>query len=369
MNSTTFDYIDSDQKLIAFSAQLSGAEWLAVDTEFMRERTYYAQLALIQVASEQGNACIDPVAVKDLSPLHAIMQDTACVKIMHSASQDLEILKQVFSFVPQPLFDTQVAAGFLGAADQISYASIVKNHLNIELDKEQTRTNWLQRPLTAAQIKYAQLDVLHLHEIYTQLQTQLAEQGRDDWHVQECATLVQRYEQEDLVATAWQRIKSVQNMDVAAQQVVKILSAWREQVAQQKDLPREWVLGKQVIVELANIRPKNMQQLTHVESLTSKQFDRLGNKLLTLVNDVSDEEKTTTIEPLSVPLDVAQRKQAKTLMAALRERAEKMGVTPALLANRNAVESLVRGERNLALLQTWRKQEVGDHLLQLLDAS
>ncbi len=353
MTATAFDYIDSDQKLTQFCAQIAGAQWISVDTEFMRERTYYAQLVLIQVASDSVTACIDPVANPNLEPLNSIMQNAECIKIMHSASQDLEVLNQVLGFVPSPLFDTQIAAGFLGAADQISYAGIVKEVLDIELSKGETRTNWLQRPLTPAQIEYAQLDVVYLKQIADQLTSQLIDMGRLAWHQQECETLVRRYQQEDAMGLAWTRIKAVQSMSASEQAIVRVIAAWRETLAQQRDLPREWVLGKQAIAEIARTRPTNVVQLKQIGSLTEKQKKHYATVLLALVRKA---ENVDSIASALQPLDVHQRQQAKKLMKALRDKAESLSITPALIANRSMVEALVRGERDLALLKTWRGQ-------------
>ncbi len=361
----SFDYIDSDQKLTQFSQQISEATWIAVDTEFMRERTYYAQLALIQVASEFGNACIDPVAITDLSALDAVMQSADCMKIMHSASQDLEVLKHELGYVPSPLFDTQIAAGFLGAADQISYAAMTMEVLGIELSKEQTRTNWLQRPLTKEQIKYAQLDVLYLDQIRCYLMAKLEDAGRTSWHQQECQALVGRYETEDAIEQAWSRIKSAQSMDAQSQAIVRKLSAWRETVAQQRDLPREWVMGKQVIVDLARLAPQDQASLRQVESLTEKQGKRYGAQILTLIASARSAPVSVSI---TEPLSSEQRRWVKTLMEALRNKAEKMQVSPALIANRAMIEDVVRGNKDVAVLHGWRAEQIGNELLNLLDS-
>lgn len=363
---TSFDYIDSDQKLTQFSQQISAAKWISVDTEFMRERTYYAQLALVQIASDLGNACIDPLAVSNLSALDDLMQSADCIKIMHSASQDLGVLKQVLGYVPSPLFDTQIAAGFLGIANQISYAAIVMKVLGIKLSKEQTRTNWLQRPLTKDQIKYAQLDVLHLAEIRDHLVSKLDEAGRVSWHQQECDALVKRYAEEDAIKQAWGTIKSVQLMDARSQGIVKNLSAWRETIAQQRDLPREWVLGKQVIVELARSAPKDVVSLSQIDSMTDKQINRYGVKIIKLVSNATAPKESVV---LSVALlSDAERKMVKSLMDALRTKAEQLLIAPALIANRSMIESLVRGKRDLAVLNNWRAEQVGNGLLSILES-
>lgn len=357
---TKFDYIDSDVQLVAFSRKIASVKWLAVDTEFMRERTYYAQLALIQIASESGNALIDVPALSNLAPLVDIFTRSDCLKIMHSASQDLEVLHQAFDVMPGPLFDTQIAASFLGEADQIAYASILKHRLDIEIEKDQTRTNWLQRPLSSAQLAYAEADVLYLFALYEQLVDELDSLGRLEWVASESQSLADKTRQGFAPELAWQRINSIPHLAPEQQKIAIALANWRERRAQTRDLPREWVLKKQVLTNLAKLQPASISELKSIEGLNDKLVHRLGKQLLEVIKQVDQHEGLTV--PIT-SLNGEQRGQAKKLMNWLRERGASLQIAPSLIANRKTIEQLVLGERDLALLTGWRAEVAGNELL------
>lgn len=362
-----FDYIDSDVKLTAFSDEIASSTWLAVDTEFMRERTYYAQLALIQIATDTVCALIDVPALSSLDPLVDAFTRQNCLKIMHSASQDLEVLSQSMGVMPTPLFDTQIAASFLGEADQIAYGAIVKQRIGVELDKDQTRTNWLQRPLTPAQLGYAELDVLYLYDLYQQLRDELIAENRLAWAEEESAALGDKTVLGSDISRAWTRLKSINRLMPKQQQVACALASWREERAQARDLPREWVLKKQAIIGLAKFQPASLNALHDIEGLQEKQIQRIGR---TLLNQVAQATKQLPAEPLPLlaELSAAQRGRVKNLAARLREIGEAQHIAPALIANRNTLEKLVLGARDLPLLQGWRAEIAGKELLGLLES-
>jgi len=360
-----FDYIDSDEQLIAFSREISSAKWLAVDTEFMRERTYYAQLALIQVASENSFALIDAPALSSLAPLREVFSRDSCLKIMHSASQDMEVLSQSLGVMPAPLFDTQIAASFLGEADQIAYAAIVKQRIGVELDKDQTRTNWLQRPLSSAQLGYAEADVLYLYELYCQLVAELRANERLEWVKAESQSLGEKMRQASEPELAWQRLKSLSRLSPGQQHLVKALASWRERRAQQRDLPREWILNKQALIGIAKAQPETMRQFGDIEGLTPKVAQRIGKQLLRVVAEMSAGEYKSLVP---ADLSAEQRGQAKRIMARLRAIGDMQNIAPSLIANRSSIERLVAGERDLPLLKGWRAEVAGGELLNLVDA-
>lgn len=362
---TKFDYIDSDAQLIAFSNKIANAKWLAADTEFMRERTYYAQLALIQIASEDAHALIDVPALSSLEPLVEVFTRSDCLKIMHSASQDLEVLHQSMGAMPAPLFDTQIAASFLGEADQIAYGAIVKQRLGIELDKDQTRTNWLQRPLSQAQLGYAELDVLYLYTLYEQLLDELKAAGRLVWVQDESKALADKTRLGVDVDQAWKRVKSIGRLNASQQHVARALSKWREERAQARDLPREWVLKKQAIIGLSKFQPDSIRDMIDIEGLHEKQIHRMGTMLIRLVQQAAAEPPAAQLM-LEIELTGEQRGLAKKIMARLRQIGDEQRIAPSLIANRNAIEQLVLGRRDIALLQGWRADVAGSALLEML---
>jgi len=359
-----FDYIDSDEQLIAFSREIASAEWMAVDTEFMRERTYYAQLALIQVASNNSFALIDTPALSSLAPLREVFSRDNCLKIMHSASQDMEVLDQSLGVMPAPLFDTQIAASFLGEADQIAYAAIVKQRIGVDLDKDQTRTNWLQRPLSPAQVGYAEADVLYLYELYDQLIAELKAGKRLEWAKVESQSLGEKMRQASEPELAWQRLKGLSRLRPEQQHIAKALASWREHRAQQRDLPREWILSKQALIGIAKAQPQSMRELGNIEGLNPKVAQRIGKQLLKVVAEMPSGD----YQPL-VPADLSaeQRGLAKRIMARLRAIGEAQNIAPSLIANRSSIERLVAGERDLPLLKGWRAEVAGSELLHLLE--
>lgn len=360
-----FDYIDSDEQLIAFSREIASARWLAVDTEFMRERTYYAQLALVQIASDQACALIDVPALGSLQPLLDAFTRGDCLKIMHSASQDLEVLEQVLGAMPEPLFDTQIAASFLGEADQVAYAGLVKQRLGIELEKDQTRTNWLQRPLSAAQLGYAEADVLYLHDLYELLLAELRDIERADWVYDESRALGEKTRLAGDPELAWQRLSSLARLKPEQQHLARDLAVWRERRAQQRDLPREWVLKKQALIAIAQRQPRNLNQLRTIDGLTEKSIQRIGPPLLKVIEHARQPQSPSMIQ---TELNAEQRGLVRRLMARLRAIAETVSIAPSLIANRNTIERLVVGERDLSLLEGWRKEVAGRELLQMLEA-
>src|SRR5215469_11566836 len=183
-------YVDTPQALESLCARLRGQPWIAVDTEFMRERTYYPELCLVQVATDEVVACVDPLALPSLEPLLKLLLDERMVKVLHAARQDLEIFFHLSGKVPQPVFDTQVAARFLGLPDQVGYGAAVQSLLGITLDKSHARTDWARRPLPPAALDYAADDVRHLRELYHRMQAELAARGRADWAGPELKALV-----------------------------------------------------------------------------------------------------------------------------------------------------------------------------------
>lgn len=357
-----FDYIDSDAQLIAFSRKISSAKWLAIDTEFMRERTYYAQLALIQVATEDSFALIDAPALSNLEPLLDAFTRSDCLKIMHSASQDLEVLYQALGQMPAPLFDTQIAASFLGEPDQIAYGAIVKQRLGIELDKGQTRTNWLQRPLSAAQISYAEADVLHLYELYEQLVAELSTLNRLDWVYDESNLLAEKTLNGFASELAWQRLKGISRLTPQQQNSAVCLATWREQRAQSRDLPREWILKKQILITLAKLAPNSLQALKNIEGMNDKLANRIGKQVLKIIAETPQEPVQFIAQ---TELSSEQRQQTKKLMAWVRNLGEKEKIAPALIANRAVIEQFITGKQDLPLFHGWRATLVGNTLLKM----
>ncbi len=248
-------YIDTSAALRELCGQLRGNPWLTLDTEFLREKTYYPRLCLLQVATPELVACIDPLALEDLSPLLDVIYDDSITKVMHAARQDMEIFFHLRHTLPSPVFDTQIAALLLGYPDQIGYGNLVKETLGIELEKLHTRTDWSRRPLSDEQIRYAADDVFHLAQVYRHLVGKLTELGRLDWLSDDFARLTQVDLYRNDPAQAWLKVRGGNRLRGAGLAVLQALAQWRETLARDQDRPRGWLLRDDELVEIARHLP------------------------------------------------------------------------------------------------------------------
>jgi len=221
-------FIDRPEQLATFVEAMHGARWLAVDTEFIRERTYFPRLCLIQIASEEIAACIDPLKIEDLSPLKALLLDPGITKVFHAARQDLEIFLHIWGELPTPIFDTQPAAALLGIGDQVGYGNLIQQVLGINLAKDHSRTDWSRRPLQKAQMRYALDDVIYLGQAYRKMRRQLEEQGRLEWLEAEFESLADpaTYALEPMAM--WQRVKGRQHLKGVRLAILQQLARARE---------------------------------------------------------------------------------------------------------------------------------------------
>ena len=357
-------WIETDEALHACCARLNAAEWLALDTEFMRERTYYPKLCLVQVATPQIVACVDVLALPSLDPLLAVLDDTRILKVLHSARQDLEMFFHVNGRVPAPLFDTQLAASFAGFPDQAGYATLVQALLGVTLEKSHTRADWSRRPLPPAVRQYAADDVRYLCKIYPLLKHKLESQHRLAWLDAETARLTDPATYRSEPDSAWQRLRGLQRLKPQQLAAAKALAAWRERAAMQSNLPRQWVLKDEVLVDLAKQLPATTEALRSVRGLQEGTARKYGEEWLGLVNGARSDAKPASPAPR---LNAAQQALVDALMAVLRLQGAAAGVSPAQLASRGELERLARGERDVAVLQGWRLETAGRALLELLE--
>ncbi|MDN5938353.1 MAG: ribonuclease D [Salinisphaera sp.] len=351
--------------LSALVTRLRGRPWVAIDTEFLRERSYYPRLCLVQVADIREIACIDVLALEDLSPLATLLDDRSVTKVFHAAGQDLEALHLTTGVAPHPIFDTQVAAALLGHPDQIGYAPLVQAMLGVALAKSHTRSDWSRRPLGSEALAYAADDVRYLAQIYPQLITQLEQRGRLPWLDGEFTHLVDNATTTPDPDQAWRRIKAAARLPAGAQQALSRLAAWREHTAMHADRPRGWILKDDVLVDLARRRPTDKAALAGIRGLPDAVQRKHGAAILGCIRNAADADKA----PLATPrpaLDAGQAAVVDLLMSGLRARAAEMDIAPATLASRRDLEALVAGDEQIALLQGWRRAAAGEAVLALL---
>jgi ribonuclease D len=360
-------FIDTPQALAALCAQLNSSEWIALDTEFIRERTYYPRLCLLQVATPRIVACIDPLALESLDPLLDIVYDTGITKVLHAAYQDLEIFYQLQGEPPRPVFDTQIAASLLGFGEQIGYGSLVQQVLNVQLKKAHSRSDWCARPLDAAQLRYAADDVRYLCSVYSHLRHLLIHKARLDWLTEDLARLCDPDNYQTNAHDAWQRIGGTQQLSPRQLGILRALAAWREQEAASRDLSRKRVLADPVLVDLARMAPRDRAALARVRGLQKYQVERHGSAIITVIGAALQESESTWPKPPPKRvLSTAQEATIDILMALVRRQAALHEVSPAALATRSALERLVLGDADVPVLHGWRAQIVGCMLQRML---
>jgi ribonuclease D len=363
----TIQYVDNSQSLSDLCQQLAGSQWLAVDTEFHREKTYYPELCLIQVANDDIIACVDPLAVDDLTPLLDLFYREDMTLVFHAARQDLELFFLLRDSLPAHVFDTQLAATVLGYGDQIGYGNLVKQCLNVDLDKAHARTDWRQRPLSSEQLEYAADDVRYLRSLYHQLNDKLTETGRRSWLKEDFAALsaVKTYQEDP--NKSWLRIKGAGRLKPAQLAVLQQLGAWREQRAVKHNLPRRWVLKDDVMLDLARFAPASTEAMKKIRGMEQRDIDRHGKAILEAIEKGKAVPKSEwPVIKRPTPLSNQQDAVVDALMALLRQRCDEQNITPAAVASRKDVEALVRGE-DTSLQQGWRHEIVGQQLEDFLN--
>lgn len=357
-------FVDTPEGLTGLYAQLKGSEWLAVDTEFIREKTYYPKLCLIQVCNGEVAACIDPLKLADLGPLLEILYDGSILKVLHAARQDLEIFLHDYHQLPMPVFDTQPAAALLGEGDQVGYANLVKQLLNVELPKDQSRTDWSQRPLDEQQLRYAFDDVVYLGRLYLHMRGHLFDRERLQWLAADFATLADPHTYYPDPQSMWKRTKGKQVLRGRQLAVLQKLAAWRELKARERDLPRKWLLKDEVMIELSRRMPRDATGLSKIRGLEPGQIRREGETLIELISEGAEmpREQWPSDKHRPTPLDAGQEAMVDLLTAALRLVADQHQLSPLAIASRKELEKLVRGEPDCSLLEGWRHSLAGEAL-------
>ncbi len=360
-------FIDTPEALNVFCQQIKDSSWLAIDTEFLREKTYHPQLCLIQIANEEAIACVDPLAISDLSELLDILYKPDMTLVFHAARQDLELFFMMRNALPQNLFDSQLAATVLGYGDQIGYGKLVKECLDVDLDKSHSRTDWSKRPLDQAQIDYAADDVRYLRELYPLLKSALDEKGRLSWLDDDFAKLTDTKTYTPAPDKIWRKVKGAGRLKGVQLAILQRIGQWRENMALEKNRPRRWILKDEVMIDLARIAPTNSEKLKKIRGLEEKTIAKNGQTLLNHIEEAKASPKDQWPElKQPTPLTNEQEALIDALMALLRHYCTEQSIAPAAVATRKDIELLVRGERDISLVAGWRREIVGQYLEQFL---
>jgi ribonuclease D len=344
---------------------LSGSEAVGIDTEFMRERTYYAQLCLLQLSDTEHSGCVDTLALEDLTPLRALLADPKVCKILHAARQDLEVLWPAAGAV-RNVFDTQVAAGLIGLPAQIGYGDLVSRLLDIQLHKGQTRTDWSRRPLSPEQLQYAIEDVLHLPPLRLRLLDELAQRGRLAWFKEDSAALDAASASFEVnPEEAWLRLKGFSELDEGRIRVARLLAGWRERRAMAANRPRGWILPDPALREIVQRVPRSSADLERIQDLPEGIRDRSGEQILALVSEAGVPNPAPALPQRRRP-DAEQLARIDRLAQVAREVAGQLQIAPELLVTRKQLERLADGDRAASALNGWRREIIGEPLLAAL---
>jgi ribonuclease D len=362
-----FAFVDRLDEAQALARDWAGVGQLAVDTEFVRETTYRAQLCLMQLSDGQRIVCLDMLALQGPGPFGKLLTDPGVRKVFHSARQDLEVLTEHLGAVPGPVWDTQIAAALLGYPDQVGYTQLAGAELDVTLPKDHARTDWSRRPLSAEQLRYAAADVQWLLPLAERLEAGLTRLGRLGWVADENAALCDPGLYAFDPAGAWRRVKGIGQVEGQALARLVALARWREEEALRRNRPRRWILKDEALLALAVQQSDELDTLAAVASVPPAVLRRHGEALLALMREAADAVPPTGHMPAR--LEPAQDRLARRLMARVRELAERHKVSSPLLATRREIEALVLGRRDLPILAGWRRELAGEELLQLLDAA
>lgn len=357
-----FFYIVDQAALTDCCFRMRGASWLALDTEFIREQTFYPQLCLIQIAIPGQVACIDPLALPSLAPLLDILHDPAITKVIHAAHQDLEIFYHLRGATPAPVFDTQLAALVLGGGSQIGYAALVQQLLGVDLAKTHTRADWRRRPLAPEWLAYAADDVRYLPELYQRQRAALIERGWLDALAEDFRALADpdRYRLQPL--DAWRRVRDHNRLRGVQRAVLRALAAWREERACASDRPRRWILDDLVLLELARRMPQTPDELRRIRDLPPATLHRHGDALLErIAAGRAEPPERWPARPARPHLSPEQAGRVDELLDLIAARANQYGISPQAVADRRDVEQWLAGADS-PLRHGWRAALIGREL-------
>jgi ribonuclease D len=365
---SSMSLITGNDELAALCARLATYEFITVDTEFLRETTFWPILCVVQVASNDEAHAIDAMADGlDLAPLYALMANERVLKVFHAARQDVEIFWKLANAIPRPMFDTQVAAMVCGHGDQVSYSELVQSICHASIDKSSRFTDWARRPLARAQIDYAIADVTYLREVYKALAVELDKSGRRSWLEDEMKVLTSAATYEQHPENAWERLKNRARKprDLAA---LMELAAWRETEAQTRDVPRSRVLKDDVLVEVALAAPRTADALANLRAFPrGMERSRAGSDIIEAI------ERGLARDPKSLPKLNKDRRgppgaaaTVELLKVLLRQVCDSSGVAGKMIATVDDLEAIAASDNaDVAALRGWRRQLFGERALEL----
>ena len=332
-------WIDSNQKLQQMCAQLIEVATLAIDTEFIRTDTFYPKIALIQISNGEQCWLIDVLSIDQFGSLKQLLEDPGRILIFHACAEDLEVLDHALDIRPASIFDTQIAAGIVNIGYCIGYARLVMQMFEIELDKQETRSDWLKRPLTDRQLDYAAIDVLYLHRMHEILGSTMQDLQREDWFAEETQAMFDMAAGRKDTSDYYLRIKGAWRLQAKSLSALRRLCDWREDTARVLDKPRSHVIKDTVLLELARRLPTGEEQLHGIEGWYPRSVKRYGQMVL---RQIAASGNDTPAEAIPEPLTKSANNVMKAMRSALSEVAEEQNIPQEFLSNKKELEAILR---------------------------
>lgn len=355
--------IDQQSRLADACSAIAADDLIYLDTEFVRTTQFSPRLCLTQIAAGDRIFCVDELADMDTSPLWDLLCSGSGLRIVHAAKQDMEVAWVRHKRLPDPLFDTQIAAALVGQPAQVGYAGLVKALLDVDVDKTHTRADWSLRPLGPELIHYAASDVVHLPLVYAMLREQLEKLGRYDWAVEDSARLVDPVLYIVDPNEAWRRLAGIPRLPVPAQLRARRLARWREENAFRSDRPRQWILGDKSLLDIAMRRPRTEAELAGCAEVAPGTAKRQGEALLAELEAADREYAGGTDLKQEARPELVDPEQLKRIGKVVDDVAKALGLAPEILATRKDITAAIRGEPDLRPLTGWRRAVIGEPLL------
>ena len=362
-------YIASQDELEAFIQRARTSSLLAIDTEFLREKTYYPKLCLMQLATDDEVAIVDPFAVSDLSVLSELFENESIVKIFHAGRQDIEIIIYDIGCMPKPIFDTQVAAALLGQTQQIGYASLVHAICGVKLKKTDSFTDWSARPLSESQIEYAEDDVVYLPRMYAAMREKLESKGRLSWLDSDFEDMAREDTYVVNERDRFRKLKHYTQLSRRQMAAAREMAAWREIEARRRNVPRKWVLTDEQIVEACKREPRKIDDLFMVRGVRERLTVKDARTVIELVAAALDSAPDTwPVIPAVTRSEPNVDAQVDMLMCIVRLRARENGIAVPTLASHSDLVAIARGHYDdTDIMKGWRREIIGNELKELLE--
>lgn len=344
---------------------------IAVDTEFIRRSTYFPITGLIQISEGDKAVLIDPLAIDEWQPLKALMVNPSVMKVFHACSEDMDVFDRLLGVLPTPFYDTQIGEAYASAQWSLSYVKLIFEYLQIAVDKDETRSDWLQRPLTEAQKRYAALDVVYLAKVYPMQIARLEAKNMLEWVMEDCESLKWQYQMNADPEQNWDGVKTAWRLPPAGLTLLRLLFIWRDEQARKEDVPKGQILKDRTLWSLAKILPTHHKAISEAEEITGRQHRLYGETVLrkvALVNELSADEYQ---RPLEIPLPSQAGELTKAIKSFVRERADALEIAPEAMMKRKLLDPLVRHlfdgtdiDWQNPALTGWRRTEIVDPVLE-----